>query len=69
MKDRVKFFHNKYRYSENETNQLKANELVLNAIAGNIKRDFTSGHFKDIFAAVNKYSRDPKIIKIAQGKA
>jgi hypothetical protein len=69
MKDRVKFFANKYRYSENETNQLKANELVLNAIAGNIKRDLTSGHFKDIFAAVNTHSRDPKIIKIAQGKA
>jgi hypothetical protein len=69
MKDRVKFFANKYRYSENETNQLKANELVLNAIAGNIKRDLTSGHFKDIFAAVNAHSRDPKIIKIAQGKA
>ena len=69
MKDRVKYFAKTYRYSENETNQDIANELVLNAIAGNLKRPLNSGHWKDLYTAVTKHSRDPKIINIAKGIA
>jgi hypothetical protein len=68
MKDNIASMAKTLRISPTTTNQIEANQLVVQANAGVVKRNLTQPPFNEQYAKVSAYASNNTIAEIVKNK-